>query len=179
MVYVRILQKAHRDGEVPGKVLALFEAGDRRGLDQSLEFADVLAARAALEKDDSAAIPFLERRLAIIARHYGSSSAAAFAAERVVLARAAAKRPESEIESALAKQEDAMRQAFGDNSVDYADVLAFRCEHRMKTGRYREAEADCRRVVDIRENAHLRDERKIAEAHEAETRASAMVKDPR
>jgi serine/threonine-protein kinase len=173
MIEVRALQKEGRPSEAEAKLGQLLAAGNRPRLDQSLEFADILRARAALVTPIEAR-PLLERRYAIVAHRYGPQSAAALAAEREVLSSDIDGARSIDIEAALAKQQETMRQAFGEKSADYADVLAFRCDYRVKMQRYSEAGVDCRQVVEIRESAATRDDARIAEAHLAAERIEAL-----
>jgi serine/threonine-protein kinase len=174
MIEVRALQKEQRASEASARLRALFDAGDRPRLDQSLEFADILGASAALVYPAEAR-PLLERRYAIIAHRYGPQSAAALAAERALLASDAGSVRSMDIEASLAKQQETMRQAFGENSTDYADVLAFRCDYRAQMRRYVEAREDCGRVVEIREKASVRDDARIAASHDAAKRIDELI----
>ena len=176
MVEVRMLQRENRVPEANAKLAQLFEAANRPGMDASLEFADILAASAA-NAAPAEARALLAKRYAIIAHRYGPSSAAALAAERRLLASDLDSMRSIDVEASLALQEDAMRRAFGEASSDYADVLAFRCDYRVKMHRYADARADCGRVVGIREKANVRDETQIAAARNASERLDALVAD--
>ncbi|MET0231460.1 MAG: serine/threonine-protein kinase [Rhodanobacteraceae bacterium] len=174
MVEVRTLRREQRASEADAKLRQLFEAANRPGLDQSIEFADILDASAA-NASPADARPLLEKRFAIIAHRFGPQSAAALAAERRLLASDIESVHSLDIEALLSKQEEAMRAAFGEASTDFGDVLAFRCEYRMEERRYDDARADCERAVEISDKATVRDEGRIAAAHDAKNRLDALV----
>jgi serine/threonine protein kinase len=176
MVEFHLLTREQKTEAAKQLLANLVATGDQPGMNQSLEFADALAASAALAGDDASAAHLLARRLAIVGKHYGSQSPAALAAERALLAKDLRSVRSLDVEATLAKQETAIQQQFGDSSADYADLLAFRCDYRAGLGKLDEAEADCRRAVAMRESAKIRDEAKIVAAREAESKLLIALK---
>jgi tetratricopeptide (TPR) repeat protein len=94
-----------------------------------------------------------ERAWKITSARYGEQSPAALTDERRMIIRDRNGPRRLETERLLAKQERYIRDAFGDQSLDFADLLVIRCEIADDAQRYSESVECWRRVLAIHESA--------------------------
>ena len=118
-----------------------------------LEFADLLRINAVQSYDSSFAIKLFERAWKIVVAHYGEDSPAALAAQRLMIQRDLTGPRHLDTDRLLDKQEADVREAFGEKSLDYADVLEIRCESSEAKEDYSSAAACWRQTLSIREQA--------------------------
>ena len=105
----------------------------------------------------------MERAWEIVARHYGKDSPAALAAQRFGL-----RFMDVDSERILSAQEALVREAFGSDSLDYAEVLSQHCLHRLLGREYAAAEPLCRQAEMIYEKAPDSASAQLASAHDLE-----------
>jgi eukaryotic-like serine/threonine-protein kinase len=126
---------------------------DHAPLNETLEFASLLTSHATQNGNDSAAIGEFTRAWKIIAAHYGADSPAALSAERYVILRDLNGPHRLDTGALLSQQEERTRAAFGEHSLDYADVLMARCEMYQVEKAFPEADVCLRKVLAIQEAA--------------------------
>jgi tetratricopeptide (TPR) repeat protein len=131
----------------------LLAAYDHPSVNETLEFADLLRSLARQTYDDTKAAGLFERAFAITAARYGKASPVALADQRSVTVRDLQGAHRLDTNALLEQQARTIEQAFGNQSLDYADVLVIRCDMAGDSQRYAES-LDCwRRILAIYETA--------------------------
>ncbi len=169
----------HRGQRDEAKIRAtqLLRDTENSELNESLEFADVLRVNAVKTADDTAAIMLFQRAWKIVAAHYGENSSAAMAAQRLIIMRDV-NGPRSLDDMALVVQQEAqVRDAFGKQSPDYADLLDLRCEV-SAASQLDDAEAPCGAALAIREKAGDTDPETLANAYDNDGRLLLLAGRP-
>jgi len=154
VVRLRLAIQDGRHEEAAATAAQLLRDDDKPGLRDTLEFADLLRANAAAianAGDRDAAARLTERVHTIVAAHYGPASPAALAAERRMISQDIMGSRQFDSDAILARQEAITRNAFGDGSLEYADVLDLDCIVAEARSEYERAEAACRKALSIRE----------------------------
>jgi len=142
-----------RQENVRQMVDRLLRASDRPGLNDTLEFAHLLRMSAMQTDDDSLSVDRFERARKITVAHYGEDSPASRAAQRWVIMRDLFGPHRLDSNRLLAEQEEWARRAFGEQSIDYAELLAMRCEQTYAAHAYDEGVKCWQKVLAIYENA--------------------------
>jgi len=158
---VNVQIEDHEGGQEHVREVAanLLRDSDRPGLDDTLEFAHLLNVNAAYSDDDRVAIALLERAWKITAAHYGEKSPAALAAQRSMILRDAFSPHQLDTDKLLGDQEAWVRDAFGEESIDYAEVRTLRCEEAWHAQAYRESATCWKEVLAVYERAPDAEER--------------------
>jgi tetratricopeptide (TPR) repeat protein len=136
--------------EIAAQTLREFDHPD---VNQTLEFAELLRSQASQTYDDDAASGLFERAWKITSARYGEESPAALSDQRSLINRDRNGPHRLDTGSLLARQERIVRDAFGEQSLDYADLLVIRCEIADDAERYSEGVECWRRVLAIHETA--------------------------
>jgi tetratricopeptide (TPR) repeat protein len=153
LVHVQIERHEGRRASARSKAEMLLREADHVPLNQTLEFAGLLQSSALLSDDDDRAIAAFTRAWTITAAHYGVDSPAAFAAQRYIILRDLNGPRRLDTARMVTTQEDRIKIAFGEQSLDYADVLTIQCELRGISGDHAAA-SDCwRQALAIYEQA--------------------------
>jgi len=125
------------------KVISLMSDYDVPGTNESLEFRDLIITRAALfDNEDDATVTLLERAKDISARHYGPDSPIALRDERYAISIDLKGSRRLDAARLLERQETRIREAFGERSIDYADLLDVKCERAYLADDFKES-ASC------------------------------------
>ena len=153
LVHVRI--ERHEGLQEHARELAakLLGDSDRPPLNGTLEFADLLQNHATQSADTASAIAEFTRAWAIIVAHYGADSPAALNAQRYVIIKDLRGPHVLDTDTLLAQHKAQVSHAFGEDSLDYADVLTIECELRETTKDYASADTCWRQVLAIYEPA--------------------------
>ena len=163
LAHVLLDDHAGRAAEANELAARLLVENDRPGTNETLEFAEILRVNAANSMDNARAGSLAERAWKIVAQHYGEDSPAALAAQRLML-----RYIDTDSERIFAAQETQLRDAFGEGSLDYAEVLNQHCLHRLRNRDYAGAEPLCRQAEAIYENSPDSEATQLATAHEFE-----------
>ena len=154
VVRMRLAIQDGRKQEAAAAAAQLLHEDDKPGLRDTLEFADLLrvnAAAIANAGDRDGAAVLTRRVLDIIAAHYGPASPAALQAERRLVTQDLMGSSKLDSDTILARQEAITRNAFGEGSLEYADVLDLDCIVGEARNDYVRAETACRKALAIRE----------------------------
>jgi eukaryotic-like serine/threonine-protein kinase len=147
--------------------LRLLRDDDRPGLNDSLEFANLLGASSSYFDDPSAAATLLERAWKITAAHYGANSPAALAAQRILVETDLVGPRRLDADRIFSEQAETIKAAFGERSLDYGDLLIrVRCGKSDWEQRYSESEACWREVISIFEEKAPDSENILATAYD-------------
>lgn len=153
LVHLQIENHAGRQERVREMAAKLLQDGDRPGLNDTLEFAHLLTISAMQTDDDSLSIERFERARNITTAHYGEDSPASRAAQRWVIMRDLFGPHRLDTDRLLAEQETWARNTFGEQSLDYAELLVMRCEEAYRTHAYDEGVACWKKVLAVYEQA--------------------------
>jgi len=115
--------------------------------------AELLRLQAIQTYDDVTGVELFERAWKITAARYGEQSPAALTDQRRMIIRDRNGPRRLDTEALLARQEGYIRDAFGDQSLDFADLLIIRCEIADDAAHYSEGVECWRRVLAIHETA--------------------------
>ena len=176
LVHVRLAIHEGRESEARITALRLLRDSDRPGLNETLEFADLLGLCYPYFDDDDSptAIALLERAWKITAAHYGIDSPAALAAQRVLVEIDLFGPRHLDADRIFADQAEKITAAFGERSLDYGDLLLrIRCPQSDLEHRYSESAACWREVISIFEERAPDSDITIATAYDS--LAAALV----
>ena len=153
LVHVEIEEHEGSQEHVREIAAQLLRDNDRPGLNDTLEFAHLLHVSAMQTDDESLSIELFERARKITASHYGEDSPASRAAQRWVIMRDLFGPHRLDTNRLLAEQETWARNTFGEQSLDYAELLRLRCEQAYGAHAYEEGVACWKKVLAIYEQA--------------------------
>ncbi len=153
LVRVRLERHAGRLRNANDMLAALRRDFDVPGTDESIEVADLLRLSARTTDDDDAASAFFLRARAISSKLYGIDSPVALSDERDAIARDMQGSHRLDTDALLEAQEQRVRDAFGEDSIDYADLRDLRCESAYFAGRYEEGVSCWKQVLSTNERA--------------------------
>jgi eukaryotic-like serine/threonine-protein kinase len=115
---------------------------DRPEVNESLEFADLLRQSAYMTVDDDTGSALYARAREISAKRYGAESPVALNDTRHMIIRDLNGSRKFDSVRLLEEQETRVREAFGEQSIDYADLLTIRCESAYFSPNY-QASVEC------------------------------------
>jgi eukaryotic-like serine/threonine-protein kinase len=147
----RVQLTIHEGHQEEARALAtrLLRESDRPPLNQTLEFANLLTINVPYVDDPASELDLLERARKITATHYGDKSAAAFAIQRLMVEEDMKGLHRLDDDRILAEQQQEIRDSFGEESLDYADILRLRCHQNETAKRYADAETCWRKIISI------------------------------
>jgi serine/threonine-protein kinase len=152
VVRVHLDMHAGNIGRAKDTVTRLMSEYDGPGTNGSLEFRDLIVTRVALfDTEDDETVSLLERARDISARHYGPDSPIALRDERYAISIDMLGSRKLDAKRLLDNQESRIRDAFGERSLDYADLLDLRCEHAYLANDFEESASCWTRALGIYE----------------------------
>ena len=153
LVRVRRERHAGRLEEASDFLATLQRDFDVPATNESIEFADLLRLSARTSGDEDASSALFLRAKQISTQRYGPGSPVALSDERDAIARDMQGSHHLDTDGLLRAQEERVRAAFGEDSIDYADLLDLRCESAAFAGRYAESVSCWKRVLATYERA--------------------------
>ncbi len=153
LVEAKQLVHEGRQREALDLALRLLRKNDRPPLNGTLEFANLLRLAARQSADEDSAASLFLRASRISAAHYGNDSPAALSDERKAITHDLAGSHRLDTDRMLANQRTRVEAAFGQQSLDYADVLYVDCDRSFAAEDYAKSESCWREVLAIREQA--------------------------
>jgi len=135
VVHVLLLKHAGKLVLAKQSAAALMSEFDLPAINESLEFRDLILTRVSMfdTEDEGFSVSLFERAKAIAEKHYGPDSPITLTDERSAISSDMVGSHKLDAERLIASQESRTREAFGDQSIDYADVLVLKCEHAYLT----------------------------------------------
>jgi len=103
---------------------------DLPGINETVEFRDLIVTYVSMfdTEDEDSSVDLFERAKRISTKHYGPDSPITLTDERSAISSDMEGSQKLDATRLLESQETRVRQAFGDQSIDYADVLVLKCE---------------------------------------------------
>jgi len=165
---VRIQLAIHQGHQDDARKIAtrLLRESDRPGLNETLEFANLLTINTPYVDDPASEIDLLERAWKITAAHYGENSPAALAVQRLMIEEDLKGPRRLDDDRLLSDQQAQVRDSFGERSLDYADILRLRCHQSEDAQRYADAETCWRQVISIYDEKAPDSEMMVATAND-------------
>ena len=174
---VKIQLAIHEGRQTEARELAkrMLLASDVPGLNETLEFANLLVVNTAYVDGADASIALLQRAWKLVEAHYGNDSPAALAMQRMLVEEDIQGPHRLDDNLIFAEQEAQIKESFGERSLDYADLLLrIRCQQAEVQNKYADVERCWREIASIIEEKAPDSETLLATVND--NLAAALVK---